>query len=102
MLIALLIGFAAGALMTNGLPHFVKGITGQTHMTPFGQPSSALTNVIWGWLNFVVGGTLWGSLSSEYHGIGIMAACLGALVCAAILANYWSEHLDKNQKPPQG
>ena len=98
MLATLIIGFFAGAFAANGIPHFVKGITGQPHMTPFGQPSSPLTNVVWGWLNFVLAGMLWSSLDEPPEDIAYVAAALGALVAAAILASYWAKHPHKNKR----
>jgi hypothetical protein len=50
-----LLAFIAGALMANGIPHFIKGIMGQTHMTPFKRVSSAELNVVYGAINFAVG-----------------------------------------------
>lgn len=46
------LAFFAGAFLINGIPHLVKGITGQTHMTPFKRVSSAMLNVVWGFVNF--------------------------------------------------
>jgi len=51
----LLLGFFAGMFLTNGIPHFVSGITGNTHMSPFAKDSSALVNVLWGFINFMGG-----------------------------------------------
>ena len=53
--------FIAGAVLANGVPHFVQGICGNKFQTPFARPrgvgeSSALVNVIWGWVNFVIAG----------------------------------------------
>ena len=44
----------------NGLPHFVQGVCGHKFQSPFASPpgvgeSSPLVNVIWGWVNFVLG-----------------------------------------------
>jgi len=47
----LLQSFFAGAFFFNALPHLVKGITGQTHMTPFMRVSSPSLNVIWAFAN---------------------------------------------------
>ena len=47
----------AGFFITNGVPHFIKGITGQTHMTPFLRVSPAWLNIVWAFVNFVIG--LW-------------------------------------------
>lgn len=46
--------FFAGAFLANGVPHFIKGITGQTHMTPFKRVSNSYLNVIWGFINFAL------------------------------------------------
>lgn len=51
----IVLAFFAGAFIANGIPHFVKGVTGQTHMTPFKRVSSAELNVIWGVINFAIG-----------------------------------------------
>ena len=53
-----LIGFSAGALGANGLPHFVMGATGSRFQTPFARPpgigeSSPVVNVVWGFVNWV-------------------------------------------------
>ena len=44
-------GFFAGAFLTNVVPHFVNGISGNAFPTPFANPpgqglSSPLTNVL--------------------------------------------------------
>lgn len=96
MLPAILIGFFAGTIATNGIPHFVKGITGQRHMTPFGQPSSALANVVWGWMNFVVAGSIWSQLDTRDYEPAFIAAALGSLTTAAALSSFWSKHPEKN------
>lgn len=51
----LLLGFLAGAFITNSLPHMVTGIAGQSHMTPLSKDSSAIINVVWAFVNLVVG-----------------------------------------------
>lgn len=43
--------------LVNGVPHFVSGVMGKTHMTPFAKDSSATLNVMWGFTNFLLG--LW-------------------------------------------
>lgn len=52
--------FFGGAFLTNAVPHFVSGVTGQSLQTPFASPpgqglSSAMVNVLWGLFNLVVG-----------------------------------------------
>jgi hypothetical protein len=51
----LIYAFLAGMFLVNGIPHFVKGITGQTHMTPFKRVSSAKLNIFWAFINFYFG-----------------------------------------------
>ena len=53
-------GFFAGAFLTNVVPHFVNGISGNAFPTPFANPpgkglSSPLTNVLWALFNLLVG-----------------------------------------------
>jgi hypothetical protein len=52
--------FFAGAFLVNSIPHLVQGVCGNKFQSPFASPSgigesSAIVNVVWGWLNFVVG-----------------------------------------------
>ena len=52
--------FFAGMFLTNVVPHFVHGISGDRFPTPFAHPpgkglSSPLVNVLWALLNLVVG-----------------------------------------------
>jgi len=51
----LIYAFLAGMFLANGVPHFVKGITGQTHMTPFKKVSPAWLNIVWAFINFYLG-----------------------------------------------
>ena len=53
-------GFFAGAFLTNMVPHFVNGISGNAFPTPFANPpgqglSSPLTNVLWALFNLLAG-----------------------------------------------
>ena len=55
-----LLQFVAGLFLANGVPHFVQGISGAGFQTPFASPpgvgeSSPIVNVLWGFLNLVVG-----------------------------------------------
>jgi hypothetical protein len=47
------IEFFTGVLLTNGIPHFVQGLSGNRFQSPFAKPpgvgeSSALVNAVWG------------------------------------------------------
>ena len=89
--------FFAGAFLTNGIPHFVQGICGNKFQTPFASPpgvgeSSALVNVLWGWLNFVVGGVLLLYFfplpaTPGYY----VAPALGALIIAVWLGRHFAK-----------
>ena len=55
-----LAGFFAGALLTNAVPHFINGISGNAFPSPFANPpgqglSSPLTNVLWALFNLLAG-----------------------------------------------
>ena len=49
-----------GAFLTNAIPHFVSGVMGKPFQSPFAKPpgeglSSSTVNVLWGFLNGVIG-----------------------------------------------
>ena len=52
--------FFGGAFLANAVPQFVSGITGRSFQSPFAKPpgqglSSSTVNVLWGFLNLVIG-----------------------------------------------
>ena len=52
--------FFAGVFLSNAVPHFVNGISGDRFPTPFAHPpgkglSSPTVNVLWALLNMVLG-----------------------------------------------
>ena len=52
--------FFAGVFLTNVVPHFVHGISGNRFPTPFAKPpgkglSSSTVNVVWALVNLVAG-----------------------------------------------
>jgi len=90
--------FFAGAFLANGVPHFVQGICGNKFQTPFASPpgvgeSSALVNVLWGALNFIVGvGVLRYFFAPPPRPIGaLIAIALGAILMALWLANHFGK-----------
>ena len=93
--------FLAGAFAFNAVPHMVKGITGQTHMTPFKRVSSPALNIIWAFINVIVALYLLG-LGSGLGGLvvpweaalsdtNLVAYLLGGFVVATFLASFWSD-----------
>ena len=52
--------FFGGACLANAIPHLVSGLMGRAFQSPFARPrgeglSSSTLNVLWGFLNLVVG-----------------------------------------------
>lgn len=81
----------AGMFFANGVPHLVKGITGETHMTPFKRVSSPSLNVVWGFVNFVLGFLILGmnSVTGVVNiptGTNLWAFVAGAFVLAMTAA----------------
>ena len=91
--------FIAGAFLSNGVPHFVNGVSGRRFPTPFASPpgvglSSATLHVIWGFANFVIGWVLLAGLSGPSSGGGRWLDALivgaGALAMALGLSQAFS------------
>jgi hypothetical protein len=79
-----LLEFLSGLFLANGVPHFVQGVSGAPFQSPFAKPpgvgeSSALSNVLWGFGNLVVGLLLlhyfwpWGAAGWVALGAGALA-----------------------------
>lgn len=82
-----LYSFIAGLFGANGLPHFIAGILGKKHYTPFGDTSSAIINVLWGWINFVIAAMLIYYANVHAHILRAFAlTAIGALVMACFIA----------------
>ena len=52
--------FFGGAFLANAIPHIVSGLRGEPFQTPFAKPrgeglSTSTVNVLWGFVNLVVG-----------------------------------------------
>jgi hypothetical protein len=80
--------FFAGVFLSNFVPHFVHGISGDRFPTPFAHPpgkglSSPTVNVLWALLNLVVGyllfrvGKIWSGSASTlvifFAGIAVIS-----------------------------
>jgi len=85
--------FASGLLITNGIPHFVNGISGRKFQSPFASPpgvgeSSPLINVIWGMVNFLLGYLLLAGVGDFTIGITVDALFfgIGSVLMAVILS----------------
>ncbi len=86
----------AGVLLANGVPHFVQGVSGRRFPSPFATPpgvgeSSAVVNVVWGLINFVIGYVLIfgvGDFALGFTRASLMVG-LGAAITAVALARYF-------------
>jgi hypothetical protein len=92
--------FFTGAFLANAIPHFVKGISGDKFPTPFAKPpgkglSSAVTNVIWGLVNIVIGFLLWKVSKITAGNIPALITCFaGAALMSIWIGNHF-QHKDK-------
>ena len=85
--------FFGGAFLSNAIPHFVSGLMGRAFQSPFAKPpgeglSSSTVNVLWGFLNLVVGYVLVCRVGDfDLHSTADVAALgLGALLLAVVMA----------------
>jgi hypothetical protein len=87
----------AGAFLANALPHFIKGITGEPFPTPFAKPpgkglSSPLVNVLWGFLNLMIG-LIFVHVShlNHHHHPAIIFFLAGILLMSLQLASWFGK-----------
>lgn len=85
---AYILYFLAGLVLANGIPYFVKGISGERSHTPLRRDSSALLNAVWGTANLFVAGWLWlyASLMPQALGYALVSLFLGILIGSITLA----------------
>jgi hypothetical protein len=88
--------FVSGLLLTNGVPHFVQGVSGQPFQSPFASPpgvgeSSPLSNALWGFANLAGGFILlWFFRPQGSEAVvGWVLVGLGILLAAAWLSTYF-------------
>jgi hypothetical protein len=93
-----LLHFVAGVFLANGVPHFVQGICGNRFQTPFASPpgvgeSSAVVNVVWGWVNLLIAGILLRLVFPVLLTplVDLVVLALGGLLIAVWLANHFSK-----------
>jgi hypothetical protein len=80
-----------GLFGANAVPHFVKGITGERHMTPMGPESSAVANAVWGSINALVAGSLAWVYRDAVEPTTLVVAFVAGTAMAVGLASYWGE-----------
>ncbi|MBY4617002.1 hypothetical protein [Rhizobium redzepovicii] len=89
--IAYIVHFIAAAFLTNGISHFVNGVSGRPFRIPFAprsQRSSPTANVVWGWANFLVAFLLFANIGPLYIGTpgDTIFVAAGMLVTGILLA----------------
>lgn len=88
--------FFGGAFLANAIPHFVSGTMGRAFQSPFATPrgeglSSSTVNVLWGFLNLVVGYVLVCCVGDFdlRSSLDVAALGLGALLLALLVARHF-------------
>ena len=88
--------FFGGAFLANAVPHWVSGVMGRAFQSPFAKPpgeglSSARVNVLWGFLNLVIGYALICRVGYfDLRSTGdILAAGAGALLMSLLTARHF-------------
>jgi len=90
-MLKLLGAFFSGLFLFNAAPHLVRGICGRSHMTPFSVKSSPLTNVLWAWVNIIIGLVIVVVSYPEKLSLWWWAAFLaGGLIISLYLSVFWS------------
>ena len=90
--------FFGGAFAANAIPHFVAGTMGHPFQSPFAKPSgrelsSSTVNVVWGFLNAVVGYLLVAHVGA-FHARAtshILAFGLGTLLMSLFSARHFGQ-----------
>lgn len=82
--------FFAGLLLTNAVPHFVQGISGNSFPSPFANPpgkglSSPLVNVLWALVNMLIGYILFRAGRVSQTNKWNLAAFFAGVVCVSIM-----------------
>lgn len=92
----LLYAFLAGMFLANAIPHLVKGIAGQSHMTPFKRVSPAWLNVVWAFINVLLGLWFMGLSGGNFNDLIVLGVyswsfMVGALFMALADANLFAK-----------
>jgi hypothetical protein len=90
--------FFGGVFLANALPHYISGLMGRAHQSPFAKPpgkgySTSMTNVLWGLLNLVVAYFLLVQVGDfDFHNYAhVGAAGLGMAVIALHLSHHFGK-----------
>jgi hypothetical protein len=88
--------FFGGAFLANSVPHLVSGVMGRPFQSPFAKPrgeglSSSTVNVLWGFLNLVIGYVLIcrvGDFDLRFT-VDVVVAGLGILLMSMFSARHF-------------
>lgn len=101
--------FLGGVFAANAIPHFVAGVMGRSFQSPFAKPSgrglsSATVNVVWGFLNAVVGYLLLLHVGAFQPRAAshILAFGLGVLLIGIFSARHFGQFHGGNTPSPTG
>ena len=93
------VSFFAGAFLTNAVPHFVNGISGEPFPTPFSKPpgrglSSPTVNVVWALFNLLIGYMLFQAANLSSAGCLTLLVFFAGIVAISIIssANFAKKH----------
>jgi hypothetical protein len=88
--------FFGGVFLTNTVPHLVSGVMGHPFQSPFAKPpgeglSSSTVNVLWGFLNLVIGYVLICRVGDFdlRSTVDVVVAGLGALLMSLYIARHF-------------
>jgi hypothetical protein len=94
VIVGYILVFIVGVCVANGIPHYIKGVTGQSHMTVFNKVSSSTVNVLWGLFNWFLAFILYALFNSfidNFTGIHMIVAIIGGVLISLRLAKLWSD-----------
>jgi hypothetical protein len=88
--------FFGGAFLANAVPHLVSGVMGHPFQSPFAKPpgqglSSSTVNVLWGFLNLIIGYVLVCRVGSFDLGSNedVVVLGLGFLMISVMMARHF-------------
>jgi hypothetical protein len=96
--------FFGGVFLANAIPHVVSGMMGRAFQSPFAKPrgeglSSSTVNVLWGFLNIVIGYVLVCRIGDFglKNTCDVLACCTGAFSIALFSARHFGRFHGGNQ-----
>ena len=92
---AYLLELLAGVLITNAMPHWLRGLSGAPFQSPFAKPpgvgeSSPVVNVYWGFANLVGGLVLLGEFWPTSW-VGWVVVGAGSLAIGTFCARHFGK-----------